>query len=398
MMNVKSTALSIAALVASGQACAQTVTFEMIDGALSANDMSTDGRFVVGETDFNGDGFPDGLYLLDTMTDDMTILPNPGLSAVAVSDDGTTVLGDIPDPEGVGSNVAAIWTAESGWVSIGFLPDAGACPSRSDGYELSPDGTVAVGLSWDGCSGRGFRWTAEGGMVELENLGRGNNRASVISADGRIIAGFAQGSFSRTPAMWNALADGLLLDNPQGEIVGEVQGMSDDGLIMLSSWDGDAITWSFADGPQVIGSGGLLPGWVSHPFDITDDGTIVGFDIIQVNRRGWIYENETDGIVDLKQWAEDRGAVIPEGLIIEVPQAITSDKTIIIGHGFGTGAWRLLIDPVCPSDWNNDGLVNSDDFFEFLDDFFAGDADFDGNGVTNSDDFFGFFSAFFAGC
>ncbi len=54
----------------------------------------------------------------------------------------------------------------------------------------------------------------------------------------------------------------------------------------------------------------------------------------------------------------------------------------------------------CPVDFNHDGLVNSQDFFDFLNAFFGGlpTADFNNNGVTNSQDFFDFLNAFFTGC
>jgi hypothetical protein len=64
-----------------------------------------------------------------------------------------------------------------------------------------------------------------------------------------------------------------------------------------------------------------------------------------------------------------------------------------------TGA-RSLPASACPADFNNDGAVNSQDFFDFLNAFFAfaGIADFNHDGVINSQDFFDFVTAFFAGC
>jgi hypothetical protein len=54
--------------------------------------------------------------------------------------------------------------------------------------------------------------------------------------------------------------------------------------------------------------------------------------------------------------------------------------------------------PACPPDWTRDGVLNSQDFFEFLGDFFGGVGDYTCDGVVNSADLFAYLADFFTGC
>ncbi|MBC7773220.1 MAG: choice-of-anchor C family protein [Pyrinomonadaceae bacterium] len=71
------------------------------------------------------------------------------------------------------------------------------------------------------------------------------------------------------------------------------------------------------------------------------------------------------------------------------------------------GSWGAVIDNIrlvedsgdpCPADVNGSGSVTSQDFFDFIAAFFAGNADFNHDGETTSQDFFNFIAAFFTGC
>ncbi len=319
-------------------ASAQLVKFESLEQALSADDLSSDGKYVVG---FHGTG---GGYIW-SRGDGYTLIG--GNYANAVSDDGTVVLGAIDDPANPGE-IAALWTAEDGWQSLGGIAENG-CPNLSTPYELSGDGSVAVGLAWDGCQAHGFRWTAETGMMPLELLANGGNRASVVSGDGNLIGGFAQGSFDRTPAIWGGNGAGQLLNPPNGDVLGEVHGISDDGTTLLGEWNGKAFRWEEGQGIEIFDT--VNSNWIGNAMDIADDDTIVGFDVIGLSRQAWIRPNGGPAVA-FRSYLMGLGVMnLPANL--EVCQAISANGNVIIGHGF-SGAWIVNL---CVPDIDGDGQV-----------------------------------------
>ncbi len=84
-----------------------------------------------------------------------------------------------------------------------------------------------------------------------------------------------------------------------------------------------------------------------------------------------------------------------------IAQPDATARAAVSGGPFSiTGGFWAVGLPRCDSDINNDGFVNSQDFFDFLTAFFALNplADFNRSGTINSKDFFDFLSAFFNGC
>jgi hypothetical protein len=96
-------------------------------------------------------------------------------------------------------------------------------------------------------------------------------------------------------------------------------------------------------------------------------------------------------------WLSDDGVV--HGIIM-LHDAAGNDLTSVPSFGTPQAFVRIGGGDTCAADFNNDELVNSQDFFDFLTAFFATDpaADFNGDDVINSQDFFDFLTAFFAGC
>ena len=336
-----------AATLLAGSLQAQAARYIEIPNGWGGTDITPDGSLIVGSG-------PTGAFYWRWDEE-----PAPtfigGVSAAAVSDDGTVIAGDMIDP-GTGAQVAAIWTEDDGWQSLGWLPNALQCPSLSNAFDISADGTTVVGLSWSGCNGRGFLWTEATGMQELEVLANGGNRATAIAKDGSLIVGFAAGSAGRTPASWTPDLSGEIIDiNLQGEVLavsadGSVR-FGAAGLGMAPSFS--AYFESDADGLTNLGSlnGPDWAGWAKGA-----DATlrrVIGFDSQSLSREAWTWTPH-DGVRSLNSTLSQYG--VTGAPTLQVPQAISDDGTVITGNNVLAG-WIVTLPPPCS--WAQYGLEAS---------------------------------------
>jgi probable HAF family extracellular repeat protein len=143
-----------------------------------------------------------------------------GISASAISLDGRVIAGTALDANRI--QQAAIWQRATEWRLLGSIaPNAQPCDNLlSSVFGASADGSVLVGLAWNGCRiARAFRWEEQTGMVDLGSTVEGqSSRADAVSGDGRVIVGFQEHPTGfRQGARW---VDGkqIVFTGPEGLI------------------------------------------------------------------------------------------------------------------------------------------------------------------------------------
>jgi uncharacterized membrane protein len=283
------------------------------------------------------------VYFYDTATATLTKETSTGdfqRPVTGIAGDGSRIVGFYGTPIGAG-----IWSPAQGWTILGTVFDAGCDPDQGAGWALDDDGKVAVGLLWDSCSSRAFRWsdatdagTDAGTFTLLASLSgddAGSDRASVISADGKVMAGFCQtASLDRTPAVWHADGTGLLLDQVQAA-PGEVLSISADGTMVAGILNLEGFIWTLDGGMINIGK---LPG--AFPTDstylnaIADNGQLVFGGCGDPFGSGVqaIVWTADGGMRTLQDLVVDAGLSIPNGYVLSNVIAASRDGTLLLGE------------------------------------------------------------------
>ena len=219
---------------------------DALEGACATNarGVSADGSIVVGDVFWNCAGPVTRRAFRWTENDGMAELPASGASRVAhgVANNGAIIGEWVPEPGAFAR--AARWTADGAFEDLA-QPDW----VISSAVAISSDGSTVVGDYTSFIYPQAFRWTASGGM---QDLGFGlNSRATEVSDDGSIVVGFANGRIIRWEAATGAqdLGPGRALD------------VSADGQVVVGLHEpvpmapGFAFRWTASEGQELFGVG-----------------------------------------------------------------------------------------------------------------------------------------------
>ncbi len=230
---------------------------------------------------------------------------------------------------------------DGSWRDITSAFGTGCDQDHGAAWDISADGTVVVGMMWNGCSPQAFRWVDDGGAgttTLLELLGAGpstpTNRATVVSDDGAVIAGFASlMTVDRTPAVWSEDGSGTLLDPANVDEPGEVLSISEDGSVLAGTWGNEAFVWTEENGrtnlprPDVLlpsdpcyanavsAGGDLVFGGCGNPFFTTPLAVVWKDGAVQV----------------LSDVVMDNDLEVPADLALTTVLAASNDGSVLLG-------------------------------------------------------------------
>jgi uncharacterized membrane protein len=353
MMGCLITAMAIA--VSAGPAFAQFTPLGAENSYVTA--MSADGTVVVGVWGNEG---PAWRWTAGTGVVDIGSISQ----TVGVSRDGRTIVGTAKAPDGLA--YAAIWQSGKQWVTLPPPSNWRELDNKvTVGYAASRDGSVITGLAYVKPERvEGFRYHVSTGTVPLGTLTGGRSRASTVSADGRVVAGWddltGRGT-GRGPWYGTVWWDGMqrLLHVYNG--IGQVEGVNDVGSILVgrghplafthayrfTSWDGHvedlgALKRDHGGGSPGVGGG---PGGefedMSIALAVSDDGSVVvGNSGYQPPTDAFIWTPETK-MVKLSDYLTSKDVTGHERWTLVTAIAVSPDGKIIAGSGVNNLANRV---------------------------------------------------------
>lgn len=385
-----------------------------------ATDVSGDGKVVVGWTSSFPYRWTREEGAVSIASPDGSVL---GAKPYGISGDGNTITGNGVLPGG-GSLIAIAWEST---LNVAPLPgSSGSVPLLSNALSASHDGNVIAGFSTrSGTLRTATLWRAGGERLELGTLpGHSESTAYDVSADGTVAIGYSDlgGGVGRRPVIWTEAtgmqritldADAMRMSvantlSPDGKTVGG-SGIGPTGGQM-------AAIWTEADGVTLLGPrpAGTFGGGV---FEMSADANVLGINAFESGTSYnialiWTPGRGQERLIDvLKQ----RCGLDLTGWRLSEIGGISADGRTIVGTGVHDGVTEafvaVLCEPVvCPAEYNG-ALAAGDilDFLDFLQDFAEctnlpapcgefGDPDINDDLMIDILDFLDFMEAFGEGC
>jgi len=278
-----------------------------------------------------------------------------------VSRDGRTIVGRLRDASGV--DQPAMWAGGTSWRLLGpLVPNAQKC-DQTLGFATatSGDGRYVVGGGYHGTSPASaciffsaFRWDASAGYVLLSGAEGQSTRADAISADGRVIVGYQEGTITAAEGVkW---VDGRkeTIVGPLGVPVGFARAVNHDGTLIagtactpdLPNQPPNAFAWTAAGGVQCYPV--EAPVWVrwargfnynTYIYAVSDDGRVMGgaihFDIAAGEEESVLWFDGEP--VFLRDYLRDHGYpdAFKDHFNTGRITAVSPDGRTIVGHNGG---------------------------------------------------------------
>lgn len=238
---------------------------------------------------------------------------------------------------------AGVWTAGD-WLDLPTPFAAGCDMDIASAWDVSADGSIVAGMAWDDCSPAAMRWAIAGdgtatsttltrlGTRSSGSSGPPTNRATVISDDGMVIAGFAENDpVDRWPAVWRADGTGFLLPGTVPDAPGEVLSISADGRVVGGTWNLEAFVWSEEDG--VVSLGRLPSAFgadAAYANAVAADGALVFGGCGGFSMEAFVW-TEAGGMRPLTEVMAAAGITLPDGTLFQNVLAASNDGTVILG-------------------------------------------------------------------
>jgi hypothetical protein len=318
-----------------------------LDGFGRLDAVSPDGKTVLATSFTSGDEPEALLHLYDTITAVSQQVASAGaanLNAAYSVSNTRRIAAAYSNPA-----VAALWSEADGWVTLPSPYNAGCGedPNYGGAFDISADGNVATGLLWNGCAPEAYRWTQTGGTtlfpvlgmpVDFENVPQStSNRGTVISGDGKIIAGFVKHAMAdRVATFWTEDGTGELLDPNVVDNPSEVMSINHDGSAMAGKWGFDGFYWTRGLGMVRLPRTDPTSFDDIYPNAMTGDGQVIygvqgGFGPFAGPPTAimWSVNGGTRKLADVARAA---GIAIPETISLTGAFSASADGTVIIGN------------------------------------------------------------------